>query len=491
MKTIRLVLALAIAPALLLRAQDATSDAPPAPAADVTHLTTEQLDQLLGPIALYPDALIALILPASTVPADVVLAARYLKDSNNDLSQVESRAWDDSVKSLTHYPEVLTWMDQNLTWTKQLGQAFVDQPSEVMNSIQRLRGRAQAAGTLTNTAQQQVVADTNVIRIVPTQPDVIYVPYYDPQIVYVDRPSYYSYSQPFMSFGIGYGVGSWLAFDCDWHQRTIWVGDRHRRWDRHDWRRPLVPPPVVSRSFVANPIVHPWRPAPRPPRPYVDFARARVEAARTTPPLATGFARTNVAVTGPVVNRAVDRVDTPTRPNDATRRDYSPGARRFNPPLSTTQGPVPVTSPATVTPHVSPATTPAPLPRSDWQYGRRDRGGATYVPAPQSSVPTVQAAAPMPTRSPVVGPMPAQSYYQRSLPAAPPISGPTYMRSAPMPVAAPALPQAAPVYRAPAPAAYQPAPAVATAPAPAAAAAVAAPAGGGDARHNRARDQQN
>src|SRR4051794_28232787 len=120
MKT-RLLSLLTFVFALGLRA-DVPPAAPFAPEAiDGSKLTTEQLDQLLGPIALYPDALIALILPATTAPADIVLAARYLKD-NGDPAEVASRSWDESVKSLVHYAEVVKWMDDNLTWTKQLGE---------------------------------------------------------------------------------------------------------------------------------------------------------------------------------------------------------------------------------------------------------------------------------------------------------------------------------------------------------------------------------
>src|SRR5687767_5568663 len=124
MKTFRITLALLFLGAAL-RAQDAV---PPASGTDgatsAIKRTPEELDQLLAPIALYPDALIALILPAATVPADIVLAARHLHDNASDRSQIEHRAWDESVKSLTYYPEVVKWMDENLHWTKQVGEAF-------------------------------------------------------------------------------------------------------------------------------------------------------------------------------------------------------------------------------------------------------------------------------------------------------------------------------------------------------------------------------
>lgn len=220
--------------------------------------STQEIEQLVAPIALYPDALIALILPAATAPADIVLAARHLRDFPGDRSQIEHRAWDDSVKSLTHYAEVLRWMDENLQWTKQIGEAFAEQPADVMQAVQRLRAKASAAGTLVDTPQQRILAEPQVIRIVPAQPDIIYVPHYEPEIVFVDRPVYYS--RPFMTFGVGVAVGSWLAFDCDWRRHSIWAGNRHRHWSGHDWHRPVVPLAVVHHHHTRAPEVRQWRP---------------------------------------------------------------------------------------------------------------------------------------------------------------------------------------------------------------------------------------
>ncbi|MGC1481516.1 MAG: DUF3300 domain-containing protein, partial [Chthoniobacterales bacterium] len=161
-----------------------------APEDEYILLSDEELDELLGPIALYPDALVALILPASTVPTDVTLATRFM--DNGDIDLVDEQPWDESVISLTRYPDVLAWMDENLEWTAAVGEAFYEQPSDVMNAMQRLRRDAQAAGNLVNTPQQTVVFEKGDdaavveenIRIVPTDPEVIYVPTYDPQVVY-------------------------------------------------------------------------------------------------------------------------------------------------------------------------------------------------------------------------------------------------------------------------------------------------------------------
>jgi len=225
-----------------LRAQAQPPPAPPAAAETAPQkLTQEQLNQLFAPIALYPDALIALILPASTVPSDLVLAARFLS-SNGDPAQVANQPWDDSVKSLVRYPDVVKWMDQNLEWTTQVGEAFLDQPADVMNSIQQLRAQARAAGNLIDTPQQRIVEQETYIRIVPAEPEVIYVPQYDPEVVYVQAYEPYPYAPypyapyfgPALTFGIGFAVGPWLNYDCDWPRRRVCVGDWNPRWN-HDW----------------------------------------------------------------------------------------------------------------------------------------------------------------------------------------------------------------------------------------------------------------
>ncbi|MES1166459.1 MAG: DUF3300 domain-containing protein [Pseudomonadota bacterium] len=256
MKT-RLILFLSlglVAPALL-PAQEPT----PPPAAAM--FTPGQLDQLLGPIALYPDALIALILPAAATPSDIVLAARYLQ-GGGDPAQVDNQPWDDSVTALAHYPDVVQWMDQNLAWTKQLGEVFVAQPAAVMQAVQRLRTEARAAGTLADTPQQVVVMDGPDISIVPAQVDVIYVPRYDPDVVYYADPSG-SYAGPYLTFGAGFAAGAWLTYDVDWGHRRIWVIDRHDphyNWrDHRDWQHPVFP---GRPGYVRDPARHLWNAPP-------------------------------------------------------------------------------------------------------------------------------------------------------------------------------------------------------------------------------------
>ena len=218
-----------------LGAQAPPPPSPPVETERAPKLPPEKLNQLLSPIALYPDALVALILPASTVPSDVVLAARYIA-SNGDPAQAANQTWDDSVKSLIRYPDVVKWMDQNLEWTTQVGEAFLDQPAEVMNAIQRLRAQARAAGNLVDTPQQRIVKEESCacIRIVPAEPEVIYVPQYDPEVVYVQP--YAPYLGPALTFGIGFAVGPWLNYDCDWPGRRVCVGDWNPGW-KHNWKR--------------------------------------------------------------------------------------------------------------------------------------------------------------------------------------------------------------------------------------------------------------
>ena len=225
--TARLVVLIALcACSSALHAQIASQPVPPPVQTGPQKLNAEELGRLLAPIALYPDALIALILPASTVPSDVVLGARHLK-SNGDPGNTENQPWDGSVKSLARYPDVLAWMDENLEWTAALGEAFVEQPADVMNAVQALRAQAKAAGNLVDTPQQKVVEEDSTIRIVPADPEVIYVPQYDPQVVYV-----YS-SVPVITFGLGLAVGSWLCYDFDWNRRCFYRGN-WRGWN-HDW----------------------------------------------------------------------------------------------------------------------------------------------------------------------------------------------------------------------------------------------------------------
>ena len=182
---------------------------PPAPANQTFSDT--QLDQILGPIALYPDPLIAQILPASTFPTQIVLADRYIV-GGGDPNQLEQQAWDPSVQAVARYPDVLKWMDTNLGQTTELGQAFLNQQPAVMASIQRLRATASKLGNLQTTSQQQVTTDDGNIEIDPVDAQQMYVPVYQPDQVYDDEAA----GSPFITFGIGYPFGYWMDNDFDW-----------------------------------------------------------------------------------------------------------------------------------------------------------------------------------------------------------------------------------------------------------------------------------
>jgi hypothetical protein len=236
--------------ALPARAQMAVP--PPMPAYQL--LSDAQLDQLLGPIALYPDPLIAQILPAATLPTQIVLADRYVS-TGGDPNQIDQQPWDASVQALARYPNILQWLDQNLEWTTELGQAFLNQQQDVMDSIQRLRRSAYNLGNLQSTPQQQVIDDGGYIEILPAEPQVIYVPVYQPDVVYYQA----AYGAPFITFGTGWPVGVWLNCDFDWHHRNLMVWSRdHPRpanwWHERPDRRDAV---MASHTTVWHPVYRP------------------------------------------------------------------------------------------------------------------------------------------------------------------------------------------------------------------------------------------
>lgn len=228
---------------------------PPAPA--YQPLSPDQLDQLLGPIALYPDPLISEILPAATLPTQIVMADRYLSNGG-DANAADQQPWDPSVQALTRYPTVLQWMDTNLDWTAEVGQAFLNQQQDVMDSIQRLRTQASNLGNLQSTPQQQVVNDDGDIEILPAQSDEIYLPSYQPDEVYDQG----GFAVTFV--GYPFPIGIWLDNDFDWHNHHLvyWDHDHPRPPDwwrgRHNWNnaggagRPHVWTPQNRTGTVAG-----------------------------------------------------------------------------------------------------------------------------------------------------------------------------------------------------------------------------------------------
>jgi hypothetical protein len=256
MRLSAIVLFLALAPFPIETVS--SQDQPGSVALQQQLLDAGQLDQLVAPIALYPDPLLAQILMASTYPLEVVQADRFAK-ANKKLKgdklkeALAKQDWDASVKELVPTPTVLSMMNDKLDWTQQLGDAVLAQQADVMDAIQRLRAKAQANGSLETTKQQKVTvtqeADQPVIVIEPASPDVIYVPYYDPAVVYgewpyPDYPPYY-YPPPSgyivggaiatgLAWGAAYAIGREIWDDIDWRHGDINIdGDRNIDIDRN------------------------------------------------------------------------------------------------------------------------------------------------------------------------------------------------------------------------------------------------------------------
>ena len=190
--------------------------------------TDQELDSLLAPIAIYPDPLLAQMLPASTYPAEIADAEDWL-NRGGDVSRIDGQAWDESVKTIAHYPDILNMMAAYLDWTADLGEAFLNQPEAVTRSIQRLRWQARNVGNLESTAQQTVIIAGDYIEIIPAQPQYVYVPQYDPTAVYTE--SWISGGSPFITFGLGLLIGSWLSMDFDWDDHRI----VYHGWSRPGW----------------------------------------------------------------------------------------------------------------------------------------------------------------------------------------------------------------------------------------------------------------
>jgi hypothetical protein len=347
------------------------SEPPPA----LPPQSPDQLEQLLAPIALYPDPLLAVLLPAATTPSDVTLAARLVR-STNDPSLIDAQPWDDSVKALAHYPEVVGWMDDNLEWTKQLGAAFLQQPADVMNAVQRLRSRAQQAGMLTNTPQQQVVVENNVIYVEPAQPDVIYVPSYDPDIF---TSAGWGPRRGGLSFGLALSMGPWLDYDFDWSRRTVWV-DRNR-----DWRRMRDARAIVQTQVAPSPERQVWRP--------------RVDVSRQATHQAYSRVQPEIVRPAPISTRSAtwSRDRSASYPPEATRRGV-PAAGPSVAPTGRVYGP-------SAPPTPSYSTTPAPVPATPSQPAttetprlQREREWRRPAAVPANAQPVYTTPTPVPPR---------------------------------------------------------------------------------------------
>ena len=181
------------------------------PQTQIQPMSAQQLEQLVAPIALYPDPLIAQVLTASTYPAQVADADRWRQSmgyapADQIAAGADAQNWDPSVKALTAFPQVLAQMERNMRWTTDLGNAYYNQPQDILQAVQMMRQRAQAAGNLQNTPQETVSYDQGNIEVAPANPQVVYVPAYNPWAVY-GQPIY-----PYPGFSSAWGAGIILRF---------------------------------------------------------------------------------------------------------------------------------------------------------------------------------------------------------------------------------------------------------------------------------------
>jgi Protein of unknown function (DUF3300) len=210
-------------------AQDATAEQAAAPETEL--LTADEVRELVAPVALYPDELLAVVLPASTNPLQVVQAQRYLEKRQADQTLQPDAEWDPSILALLNYPDVVAKLNDDLEWTENLGVAVIDQQGDVMDAIQQIRAEANAAGYLKSNEQQVVVQEKETIVIQSADPEVVYVPTYDPQVVVVQSyaappPVVYSdpypyYYSPAATFWTGAVVGATFAYAFDWADNDI------------------------------------------------------------------------------------------------------------------------------------------------------------------------------------------------------------------------------------------------------------------------------
>jgi hypothetical protein len=234
-----LILLIAMPPPVF--AQDAKPDGK----TGTRTFSQEQLDQILAPIALYPDPLLAQIFIASTYPLEVVVADRWANQNKNlkgdELNTALSKQpWDASVKALVPFPDVLSMMSQKLDWTQMVGDAFLAQQGDVMDTVQKLRKRASDAGNLKSTEQQKVITEQQIIRIEPANPSTVYVPVYDPLWIY--GPWWWPYYPPYAVYP--YPPGVYIAPGFVWFGVGLFVGAYWGSWGYWGWH---------NHAFYVNP----------------------------------------------------------------------------------------------------------------------------------------------------------------------------------------------------------------------------------------------
>jgi hypothetical protein len=206
--------------AVALLFHSSTARAQAVPYARDVGFTAEELENLLAPVALYPDPILAQVLVAASYPEEVELAAHHLSIYGE--RSIDAQPWNVSVKAVAHYPPVLNLMADRIDWTTVLGQAYAEQPNEVMAAVQSLRSMARAHGNLVTTDEHEVVMEGRYIRILPAHPRIVYIPVYDPLVVYYRPVVQLGVYRGGWSFGIGFPIGVWLAYDLDWAYRRVY-----------------------------------------------------------------------------------------------------------------------------------------------------------------------------------------------------------------------------------------------------------------------------
>ncbi|MEL7185840.1 MAG: DUF3300 domain-containing protein [Pseudomonadota bacterium] len=242
---------------------------------DIPRLSDIELQELVGPVALYPDDLLAVVLPASAYPLQVAAAARFLDAREDDPSLEPNPDWDDSIVALLNYPEVVELLNRDLDWTYRLGEAVVAQQADVVAAVEGFRDRAYAAGNLRSDEYQTIERSDDVISITPVADDAIYVPYYEPErvVVYQPRPVYYYYPRPCpvyyypysssYRFDRGFFWGVTTAFAIGWRSDSVHVYHHsyrghpyYGRYYRDNWwyRRPSIN--IHNTTYVTNRTTH-------------------------------------------------------------------------------------------------------------------------------------------------------------------------------------------------------------------------------------------
>jgi uncharacterized membrane protein YgcG len=365
--------------AALIRAQDQPSTQP---------FSADQLDNLLAPIALYPDPLLAQVLLAAAFPDQVDEAARFRRgDANPD--DIDTQPWDVSVKAVAHYPTVLNMMADSLDWTAALGQAYVNQSEDVMASVQRLRQEARDAGNLATTPQQDVELDNGDIEIWPAQPQYCYVPVYDASLAFFGSGG--AFGGSVVTFGAGFPIGVWLNSDVDWRRRRIYY---HAWTDGHGWiarSRPFIHinnvyvnqnigKVAVNRSVSARPLNYASLTRYNSVHRNVSYGNARANAGAASPAPTNNVNNKIIQRNGNVGDARIEQyrghvADTPTAGRVAPAPTPAPapertgnaafGANRgnFDAKASSQRG------------QASRASRPAPAPRSGGGGGGGSHGG--------------------------------------------------------------------------------------------------------------------